>query len=285
MTINRLLVPLSIGVDFQSALGSGFRLAEQFNAHLDATFFKFPLDNALAFDDVEGFPLDLINQRTEEQEELAAEARQHFDTELGQRNMDYLEIPTPTAKPGAAWRVVDEAPYWGVTHGGASYDLIVVGRSLQGSSPAYRDLIEAALFQTGRPVLVPSATPSEITGGVVLATWNRSAESARAISAGMPFFEAANRVVVFSVATGAKQGPPASEIGTYLDFHSVKNEVVEVSPDHRPVGEIILSEANERGAGLIVMGAYSHSRLRELLLGGVTEYILQNSSLPFLMVR
>jgi len=285
MAINRLLVALSIGVDTQSALSSGFVIAEQFNAHLDATFFKFPLDNALAFDDLEGFPLDLINQRVEEQEEVASQARQYFDAELGKRKIDYVEAPTPPAKPGAAWRVVDEAPYWGITRGGASYDLIVVGRSLQGPSPAHRDLIEAALFQTGRPVFVPSANPSKITGSGVLAAWNRSPQSARAVSAAMPFFEAANHVVVFSVATGAKQGPPASEIGKYLDWHHVKNEVVEMLPDHRPIGEMILSEANERGVGLIVMGAYSHSRLRELLLGGVTEYILQNASLPFLMVH
>lgn len=285
MAINRLLVPLSIGVDTQNALGSGFLIAEQFNAQLDATFFKFPLTNALAFDDLESFPLDLINQRVEEQEDVASQARQYFDAELSNRNIDYVEAPTPPDKPGAVWRVVDEAPYWGITHGGACYDLIVAGRSLQGPSPAHRDLIEAALFQTGRPVLVPSADSSKTTERVVLAAWNRSPQSARAISAGMPFFEAADRVVVFSVETGAKQGPPASEIGTYLDWHHVKNEVVEVPPDDRPVGEIILSEAHKRGANLIVMGAYSHSRLRELLLGGVTEYILQNSSLPFLMMH
>ena len=287
MTIKRLMVPLSIEIDTHSALGSGFLIAEEFNAHLDATFCKFPLDGALSFDNLEGLPppVDLINQRVEEQEDFAVQARHYFDTELDERKIDYHEAPVPSAKASAAWRVVEEAPFQGVTHDGGSYDLIVVGRSKHDPARAPRDLIEAALFQTGRPVLVAPAIPPKTTGSVVLAAWNRSAQSARAVSAAAPFLEVANKVVVFSVTTGAKQGPSASEIGRYLDWHQIKNDVVEVPPDHRPVGKVILDEANERGADLIVMGAYSHSRIREFLLGGVTKHVLENATLPILMMR
>jgi nucleotide-binding universal stress UspA family protein len=285
MTIKRLLVPLSSEVDTDSALGSGFLIAEEFNAHLDATFCKFPLGSALLFDDMEGIPVDIIDQRVEEQDNCALQARHEFDAELEARKIDNLKAPIPATKASAAWQVVEEAPFQAIIHGGGSYDLIVVGRSKLDPTLVPRDLIEAALFQTGRPVLVAPAIPPKATGSVILAAWNRSAQSARAFTAAAPFLEVANKVLIFSVTTGAKQGPSANEMGRYLDWHHIKNEVVEVPPDHRPVGEAILDEVNERGVDLIVMGAYSHSRLRELLLGGVTKHILENASLPVLMMR
>jgi nucleotide-binding universal stress UspA family protein len=285
MTIKRVLVPLSIEVDTHSALGSGFLIVEEFNAHLDVIFCKFPLDGALLFDDMDALPVDIVTQRVEEQEDYAVQARQQFDAELEQRKIEYLKAPIPAAKASAAWRLVEEAPFQAVTHEGSSYDLIVVGRSRHDPNHAPRDLIEAALFQTGRPVMVAPAIPPQVTGSVVLAAWNRSAQSARALTAAAPFLEVAEKVVVFSVTTGAKQGPSAGEMGKYLDWHQIKNEVVEIPPDHRPVGEALLDEAKERGVDLIVMGAYSHSRLRELLLGGVTRHLLEHAALPILMMR
>ena len=285
MTIRRLLVPLSTEVDTHSALGSGFLIAEEFNAHLDVTFSKFTLGSSRSFDPLEGLPEDIIRQQLEDQDDCALEARHYFDAELEDRKIDYRAAPVPATIASAAWSNSEEAPYFGVSHDGGSYDLVVVGRSQNDSARVPRDLIEAALFQTGRPILVaPANTPKSI-GSVVLAAWNRSAQSVRALSAAVPFLEAAQKVVVFSVTTGAKQGPSAAEIGKYLDWHQIKNEVVEAPPDSRPVGEVVLDESNQRGVDLIVMGAYSHSRLRELLLGGVTRHILENATLPILMMR
>lgn len=285
MAIQRLLVPLSSEVDTQSALGSGFLIAQEFNAHLDATFYKTSLGDALSLDALENIPGDIISQRVDEQNDSALQARHHFDTELEKRKIDRLEAPIPGTKASAAWRVSEESPHNGVVHYGGSYDLIVVGRSMHDPALVPRDLIEPALFQTGRPVLVAPATAPRSIGSVVLTAWNRSSQSARAVTAAAPFFEVGHNVIVFSVTTGAKHGPSASEMGRYLDWHKIKNEVVEVPPDHRSVGEVILDEAIEREVDLIVMGAYSHSRLRELLLGGVTRHILENASLPVLMMR
>jgi len=293
MTIKRLLVPLSSEVDTHSALGSGFLIAEEFNAHLDATFYKSHLGESLPFEDSDGVPVDLINQhvkdlinqRVKEQDDCALQARHYFDAELEKRKIGYLEAPIPATKASAAWHIMEKTPFQGITHDGGSHDLIVVGRSKHDPALVPHDLIEAALFQTGRPVLVAPASPPRSIGSVVMAAWNRSSQSARAVSVAAPFFEIANNVVVFSVTTGAKQGPSASDMGKYLDWHQIKNEVVEVPPDHRAVGQVILDEAKEREVDLIVMGGYSHSRLRELLLGGVTKHILENASLPVLMMR
>ncbi len=285
MTIKRLLAPLSSGVDAHSALGSSFLIAQEFNAHLDATFYKFPMGGPLSLEIEDSLSGDIISEQLEEQDDLSIQARHIFETELEERKINYLDAPIPTSTASAAWRVVEESPFHGVTHDGGSYDLIVVGRSKHDSAHAPRDMIDAALFHTGRPLLVAPSSAPKSTGSIIMAAWNRSAQSARALSAAAPFFELAHKVVVFSVPTGAKRGPSAREMGRHLDWHQIKNEVVEVPPDHRPVGEVILDAANQRGVDLIVMGAYSRSRLRELLLGGVTKYILENASLPVLMMR
>ena len=285
MTIKRLLVPLSSEVDIHSALGSGFLIAQEFNAHLEATFYKSPMGSRMTFDTVGGLSGDVITERVEEQDELAKETHQYFEAEREKRKINYLDAPLPASISSAAWRVVEETPYYGIAHDGGSYDLIVIGRHKHNPARAPRELIEAALFQTGRPVFFAPAHTPNTTGSIILVAWNRSAQSVRAVSAAAPFFELAHKVVVFSVAKGTKRGPSAREIGKHLDWHQVSNEVVEVPPDHRPIGEVILEEASERDVDLIVMGVYSHSRLRELLLGGVTKHILENVSLPVLMMR
>lgn len=285
MTIKHVLTPISSEVDPNSALGTGLLVAKEFNAHLDAVFYKFPLGGPVALEMDGGFIEDSIRERTEEQDSAAVQARQVFDDEISERKIEYLEAPLPAERPSAAWRISEVEPFQGIRNEGGAYDLIVVGRSFNSVSQVPNDLIEASLFYTGRPILVASANQPKNTGGTVLIAWNRSQQSARAISAARPFIEMAKKVIVFSIATGAKEGPTAEQIGRYLSWHQVKNEVVEIPHDYRSVGDALLDEANKRDVDLIVMGAYSRSRLRELLLGGVTKHVLQNASLPVLMMR
>ncbi len=87
------------------------------------------------------------------------------------------------------------------------------------------------------------------------------------------------------VTTGAKQGPEPEEIVANLSWHDVNAEVKRLEPDSRPVGEAILDEARDIGANLLVMGAYSHSRLRDRIPGGVTKAILNRADVPVLMAR
>lgn len=285
MTIRHLLVPLSSEVDPKSSLGTGFLVANEFNAHLEAIFYKNPLGGPIPFGiDAQLFE-DYQRERMEDQDKAAIAAHQVFDDRLIERKIDYLEGPIPAERPSAAWRVSETPLVWGIRNEGAASDLIIVGRSANNTSHIPYDLMEESLFYTGRPILIASEKPPKNTGRKILIAWNRTRQSARAITAARPFIEFAKQVIVFSVATGVKQGPSAEQIGKYLGWHQIKNEVVEIPPDDRPVGEALLDEAEKREVDLIVMGAYSHSRLRELLLGGVTKHVLEHAALPVLMMR
>jgi nucleotide-binding universal stress UspA family protein len=145
---------------------------------------------------------------------------------------------------------------------------------------------EAALFATGRPVIITPPEPPQRIGETVLIAWNRGAQAARAFHAAKALLlDRAQRVRILSITTGAKQGPPASEIAANLDWHGIEADVVELSPDYRSVGEVLLAQASAINAELLVMGAFSHSRLRQLILGGVTKFVFEQSPLPVLMAH
>ena len=95
----------------------------------------------------------------------------------------------------------------------------------------------------------------------------------------------AKKVRILSVTTGAKDGPPADEIADNLAWHGIDCEVLELSPDNQSVGTVLLAEASAIGADLLVVGAYTHSRLRQLLLGGVTRNLLSNATIPLFMAH
>ncbi len=87
---------------------------------------------------------------------------------------------------------------------------------------------------------------------------------------------------MLSIATGAKQGPLLRQANRYLEWHAIGARQVEVFPDGRPVGEILLTKAQDWGPISGVMGTYSHARLRESILGGVTKYVLEHAEIPVL---
>ena len=163
--------------------------------------------------------------------------------------------------------------------------MIVVGRVRPDHASVGEMAAEAALFRTGRPVLVaPRQLPAAVGENVIIG-YNRSPSAVHALTVAIPFLERASTVIVVAVKTGAKTGPSPREIATYLARHDVRTKVLEIEPDHREVGEVLLDEAEHVGADLLVMGAFSHSRLRELILGGVTRQVLQNAEIPVLMAH
>ena len=166
--------------------------------------------------------------------------------------------------------------------GGSSrriFDLTVIAR---GSS---HDTVQAALLETGRPMLLtPPAVPDAL-GDVVLLAWNVSPQAARAVASAMPFLQSAARVVVMSVGNGPEPAPSAAELAGALAWHGIAAEVRHIEQGSRRVRDILLAEATALAADLLVIGAYSHSRMRQVVFGGVTEHMLDHAELPVLMAN
>ncbi|MBL8805479.1 MAG: universal stress protein [Rhodospirillales bacterium] len=163
-------------------------------------------------------------------------------------------------------------------------DLIVLPRPADDEAIASTVAFETALLETGRPVLIaPPAGDMDFTRPVAFA-WNGSREAARALGAGLPFMKGAPRVVCIVAGKNVAEDD-TKPLEAYMARHGIKIELARADVPTIQAGPHVLAEARKAGCGLLVMGAYTHSRLRQLVFGGVTRFMLQNADLPVLMAH
>jgi nucleotide-binding universal stress UspA family protein len=168
---------------------------------------------------------------------------------------------------------------------GRVFDLIVVGRP--GGAPQNPRMIplEAALFDSGRPVLVVPPQAPKTIGRRILVSWNGSTEQARSNAFAMPLLRLAEAVTVLTVEGGSVSGPTGEEAAAHLRRNGIAATAKTVEPGQRTTGEAILDQAAALGCDLLVKGAYTQSRLRQLIFGGATRHILVHGNLPVLMAH
>lgn len=230
-------------------------------------------------------PPDYLSSAVEEWRRFADRARTEFAQTTGTNGLPMQELEAPGKGPAAGWREMEGDEAEVVGRHGRLFDLIVVGRPEGSVSRRWREVREAALFETGRPVLLaPAAAPAALGRRVVIA-WNGSTESARAIAFGMPFLRAAERVEVLTVEGHSVPGPSGAEVATHLARHGISATSRTLKPDERPAGEAILDEAGDIGADLVLKGAFTRSRFRQVVFGGITQHILDYARVPVLLAH
>ena len=190
----------------------------------------------------------------------------------------------------AEWREVEgESARMAALH--ARYaDLMVIGQndSDEPSPDPDLDVAERVVLESGRPVLmVPYAGTFPTLGQRVLVAWNASPQATRAVNDALPLLGRARKVTIMAVnPAGGSKGHgevPGADIALHLARHGVKAEASHVYADDIDVGDMILSRAADFGADLIVMGAYGHARLREIVLGGATRSLFEHMTAPVFM--
>lgn len=203
----------------------------------------------------------------------------------GREGLSWGTPEGPDQAPSAGWSgeasLSDEA----IGQLGRVYDLIVAGRPVKGEASPRISTLEALLFDSGRPLLIaPPAAPRQL-GETVVVAWNGSTETARAVTFALPFLTRAERVYVLTVEGGSVPGPDAGQVAAQLRRDGVAAEARGAQPEGRSTGEAILAEVAALGADLLVKGAYTHSRLRQMVFGGATSHILAEAELPVLMAH
>lgn len=151
-------------------------------------------------------------------------------------------------------------------------------------------LVEGILFGSGRHILlVPEVErPKSIVFDRIVVAWNASRESTRAVAEAMPYLRIAKDVSVVMVTDEPRkemEGSVGDAIKKHLKHHGVAAELHRVKCRNGNVGETLLAEAQKARSDLIVLGGYGHTRLREMLLGGVTYHLMHNSPVPLLMAH
>ena len=270
----------------ENAAEVAFQLAIRHAAHIEGLHVRADprefITNAPIYSGIESLEkfISSFDGATEQQEKKATDA---FTWVRERYAVAEAEAASSQAEPAAHWTVVTGLAEPTVCQRARVSDVCVIGAGSNKSAKSTRSVIEAALFDSGRPVLVAPPEPPQSVGGNLVVAWNRTAAAARALNTALPLFDKADRIRVVYVDTGAKAGPSAEEAAAYVERHGFSVETETIEPDSKGVGESLLRYT--QNADLLVTGAFSHSRLREIVLGGVTRYILANAEVPVLMVH
>ena len=160
-----------------------------------------------------------------------------------------------------------------------------MGRNEMGTSVDWKATLEAALFESGRPVILAATKPPTTIGQHIVIAWNGATETARTIAVAMLILREAAQVTVLTVEGGIVPGPSADDLVRHLERNGIDASTKAAVPGRRSIGEAMVDEAATAGADLLLKGAFTNSRLRQMIFGGATRDIINNSILPVLMAR
>ena len=286
MSIKRILVPLPGSASHTGEIDTALSAAKALGAHVQALFISQPPPVTRRGVSVSEMATVASNLHAEELERTAREAREVFAQACAAVGIPMLsENGEPGSPLAASWREAEGSYVEIAVQRAAAFDLVVAASaSVMESLMA---IAEQSLLQTRRPVLLaPARLQSDLTDSVMIA-WDESPECWHAVSAALPFMHLAKSVRVISVDRDASNRQASqAEVLAYLRCHGIGATAQVVAPELRSVGDTLLAAGAEHEAGLMVMGAYSHSRLREMLLGGATRHILKNASVrPVLLAH
>lgn len=274
MAYKTILVHLDNGKRCPGRLELAIRLAKRFDAHL-AGLHALTAVRLPGYAAVEAGPW-LAEEQRRRAVEYAAEAEKAFRQAVDRGGV-----------PGAEWRSSFDDALEAVTLHARYADLVLIGQpEREGGSGVEPGFAHRLVLAAGRPVLVmPYAGQFETMGKRVLLAWNASREATRATTDALPFLKTAEKVTVSPVKPdrAAHGEAPGADIGLYLARHGVRVEVAAIEGTELDAGNALLSRAADLSIDLIVMGAYGHSRVSELVLGGVTRTMLESMTAPVLM--
>lgn len=288
MSVRMILVPVTGLAETSSALEAGLRLGYRLGAHVEAVHVALDPRESVAFlgEGMTGAMIEEIMAATErEAGQRGARARELFDKLSRAVESPIVEAGAAAEGFSAAFVSLSGREEEHIALRGRLADLIVVDQPAKEEEAPPPVTLEAALRETGRPVLVMPPTAGELGEKCVAIAWNGSIEAGRAIAAALPLLAGAGSVEVFSIGEEDKWGGEIEDVLAYLAWHGVAANGQALDAGPRTVGVSLLSAAAAAGADLLVMGAYTHSRLHRLIFGGVTREVLSSATIPVLMAH
>jgi nucleotide-binding universal stress UspA family protein len=280
MGFKTILVPIEQHDLMNSTLQTALFLARRFDSYIEGFALRIEIPAVFAVGDVGAVPIPAFEQDIAENEKRSRSLFENFMQEHG------VPREADTKALSSGWLGnAPEGDHFVGSHGRV-FDVIVLGKPGRDPRGPRMTTLEAGLFESGRPVLIAPPSPQSQMGTNVLIAWNCSTEQARVTAFAMPILRRASRVVVLTVEGGAAvPGPTGEQLCRYLQLNEVPAKPLTVGLDGRLTGEVILAHAKALGCDLLIKGAYTQSRLRQMIFGGTTRYILSNAELPVLMAH
>ena len=261
-------------------------LAQRLKAHVTAGFAESP---EFAYAPVLGLGLaapvagEFFSVMLKARADRRQAARRQFDAAVAQTKTPIATRPL-CAQATTEWldgADADGDPVWAV---GPLADLAVVNAPGNRRSGDWK-VIEDVVFGVRRPALVVPAGHTDVSFKHPLIAWNGSVQAANAVRGALDLFESGSRITVLQAGNLVTGGISAARLTDGLGWHCFE-AAAHHSPDPaHQTGTLILEQAKALGSTVIVLGAYSHSRTRELIFGGVTDFLLRETTLPLLLAH
>ena len=280
MGFKTILVPVEQHDLMNSTLTTALILGRMFDSYIEGFAVRIPLSATFAIGDAGAVPIPALERELAETEKRSRSLFENF--------MQEHSVPRGGDTKALSRGWCENAPEGDQFVGshGRVFDAIVLSKPGRDTSGPRMSTLEAALFESGRPVLIAPPSPPLQMGTNVLIAWNCSTEQARVTAFAMPILRRARRVIVLTVEGGAAvPGPTGEQLCRYLQMNEVPAKPLTVGLNGRVTGEAILAHAKALGCDLLIKGAYTQSRLRQMIFGGTTRYILSNSEVPVLMAH
>lgn len=273
-----ILVPVEPHAAMRSVLDAAVLLADRFGSYIEGMALGPDIPEVIGLD----LPISWTIMDEKAQQDLVEQSRRLFHA-----FMAGCAVPPSTADAAQmchAFVGSTIVPDRRLGSYGRTFDLTVLGRPDRHNQSPRMTAVEAALFESGRPVLlVPPSTPGTL-GETVVVAWNGSTESARTVALATPILTQAQRVIILSIEGWGVEGPTAEQLARSLRRNGVPAELASRSKPRSP-GEAILEFSASVRADLLIKGAYTQSRLRQMIFGGATSHILAQAPLPVLMAH
>jgi nucleotide-binding universal stress UspA family protein len=288
--IKSILVPATGSEADDAVFASALAVARKFAAHLDFLHVRADATAMAATMASEGsgaMITGLLQRLEEEADGREAKAKQLFQRFCAREGLSISEDFSSQPGPSAHWfRQIGDERYWVAEYARAA-DLLVIARPAESAGVSF-DTIEEALLESGRPVLLPPAAPLSVLPETIVIAWKATPESARAVTAAMPFLSTAKQILILTVAEEqGRSDEEGARLATNLSRRGLRvaaRHVQPVRPDAQGAADTLLTAAAEQSA-LVVMGAYGHSRLRQWVFGGFTRHVLRGAQVPVLMMH
>ncbi|MEM6835110.1 MAG: universal stress protein [Sphingomonadales bacterium] len=286
MSIRTILVPLTGGETCERAAEAAARVAKAFDGHLFGMHVRSDAAASVPYV-ADGLTADLVHELVtsaeREGDRRKTRAREIFDSMCETFALDTSTPAGDADKPTAHWEGRTGAIGEVIAREARIMDLTVVPQPDIELDPITAGLMDEVMTRSGRAVLMaPKTLPEHVSERVMIA-WNGSTEAARAVADAMPFLLKAKEIFVLTVGEMTRGRPGGNALAKTLTCHGLKPVVLAEDCGPSGVDDTILDLAKEHGITLLVVGAYSHSRWRELVLGGVTRTVIEKATMPVLM--
>lgn len=288
MAYRKILVPLMGAERDAHVLSAAFQVAKAFGSHVAGVFVRPDPSEVLPYlgEGVSaGVIQEIMDASRQAANRAAATARAVLDKAAREAGAAMFDIANATNGVGGSFHVRDGLSSEVIAEEARLSDLVVFDVPADSKDAASREVLESALLNGRKPMLLVPHKATKIVGAKAAIGWDGGAAAAHSVSAAIPLLARAEAIEILNVTTGPIDTVKMDRLRDYLRLHGLNAVEHGINPGSQGTATALVDGATRAGAGLLVIGGYGHSRLRELVLGGVTRHVFANVTMPIFIAH